>query len=131
MPTPTVVRDSGIENVNAKIDELIESGTLKQLLAMTEVSFSNSLVEAWWRSLKHQWLYLNSLYSASTVRKLVAFYVGEHNMRLPHSTFRGQTPHEMYFGAAENGPAELDAARPEARGKRLETNRRTTCPACA
>ena len=30
-----------------------------------------------------------------TVRRLVAFYVNEHNGVLPHSAFRGQTPDEM------------------------------------
>jgi hypothetical protein len=57
--------DSGVENVNGKVDELIESGLLRRMLAMTEISFSNSLIEAWWRVLKHQWLYLNSLDAGS------------------------------------------------------------------
>ena len=28
---------------------------------MTEISFSNSLIKSWWRVLKHQWLFLNTL----------------------------------------------------------------------
>ena len=55
------------------------------------------MIEAWWRSLKHQWLFLHSLDSVPTIRRLVAFYVDEHNRVLPHSAFRGQTPDEMYF----------------------------------
>ena len=47
------------------------------------------MIEAWWRVLKHQWLYLNSLDCISTLRHLVTFYVQEHNMRLPHSALRG------------------------------------------
>jgi len=66
-------------------------------LAFTELKFSNSMIEAWWRSLKHQWLFLHPLDSVTTVRRLVAFYVDEHNRVLPHSAFRGQTPDEMYF----------------------------------
>ena len=56
------------------------------------------MIEAWWRALKHQWLFLHSLDSATTVRRLVEFYVQEHNRVLPHSAFRGQTPDETYFG---------------------------------
>ena len=56
------------------------------------------MIEAWWRSLKHHWLFLHALDSVPTVRRLVAFYVDEHNRVLPHSAFRGQTPDEMYFG---------------------------------
>jgi hypothetical protein len=37
------------------------------------------MIEAWWRSLKHQWLFLHSLDSVTTVHRLVAFYVEEHN----------------------------------------------------
>ena len=128
--TPTVVADSGVENVNAKVDELIESGTSRRLLAMTEVSFSNSLVEAWWRSLKHQWLYLNSLDSVSAVERLVDFYVTEHNTRLPHSAFNGQTPDERYFGTGQTVPEELKAARARAREARLKANRALSCSVC-
>ena len=66
----------------------------RRLLAFTELRFSNSLIEAWWRSLKHQWLYRHSLDSVAT-RRLVTFYVNEHNHVLPHSAFRGRTPDKM------------------------------------
>jgi hypothetical protein len=35
------------------------------------------MIEAWWRCLKHQWLFLHSLDSVTTVRRLVAFYVDQ------------------------------------------------------
>jgi hypothetical protein len=38
------------------------------------------------------------------LRRLVAFYVEEHNTRLPHSAFRGQTPDEMYYGRGDHVP---------------------------
>jgi len=47
--TPTVLADGGVENVNRNVDELIESGLLRRVLAMTELRFSNSMIEAWWR----------------------------------------------------------------------------------
>ena len=55
---PVVLADAGVENVNAQVDALIQSGVLRRLLAFTELKFSNSMIEAWWRSLKHQWLFL-------------------------------------------------------------------------
>jgi putative transposase len=97
-PVPVVLADAGVENVNAQIDALIASGVLRRVLAYTELKFSNSMIEAWWRSLKHQWLFLHPLDTVATVRRLVAFYVDQHNHVLPHSAFRGQTPDEMYFG---------------------------------
>src|SRR6516165_406854 len=94
---PVLLADAGVENVNAPVDDLITTGVLHRVLAFTELQFSNSMIEAWWRSLKHQWLFLHALDSATTVRRLVAFYVDEHNRVLPHAAFHGQTPDEMYF----------------------------------
>jgi transposase-like protein len=127
---PALLVDGGVENFNSAVDELVDSGLLKRLLAMTDISFSNSLIESWWRTLKHQWLYLNSLDTIGRLEKLVEFYVNEHNSRLPHSAFRGQTPDEMYFGTADHIPAELDAARKRARQIRMEVNRASSCSTC-
>ncbi len=84
------------------MDELILSGLLRRVLALRDVSFSNSLIEAWWRTLKHQWLYLNTLDSVETVRRLVAFYVEAHDTEIPHSAFRGQTPDEIYYSRGKD-----------------------------
>ncbi len=63
-------------------------------------------------------------------RQLTAFYVEEHNTRLPHSAFRGQTPDEMYFGTGAHIPDQLDAAKKVARQTRMKLNRATLCPMC-
>ena len=127
---PRLLADGGVENFNSAVDQLIDSGLLRRLLARTEISFSNSLIESWWRAIKHQWLYLNTPDTIRTLNKLVAFYVEEHNKRLPHSAFRGQTPDEMYFGSGSPIPAELEAAKNAARQSRMEVNRTKTCPTC-
>jgi transposase InsO family protein len=56
--TPTLLADQGVENVNPRVDRLMDEGVLRRVLAQTEVACSNSLIESWWRTLKHQWLYL-------------------------------------------------------------------------
>ena len=132
-PLPGDLREhvlSGVENRTKVIDDLVESGVIRRVLAQVEIACSNSLIEAWWRSLKHQWLFLNSLESVAAVEKLTAFYVREHNAELPHSAFRGQTPDEMYFGTGEGVPDDLKARRREARAKRMETNRARSCRVC-
>ena len=102
----------------------------RTLAQLTEITFSNSLIESWWRAIKHQWLYLNTLDTVEKLAKLVAFYVDEHNTRLPHSAFRGQTPDEMYFGTGDLIPTEIAAAKTAARQSRMEVNRTTWCPTC-
>jgi hypothetical protein len=88
------------------------------------------MIEAWWRSLKHQWLYLNALDTIERVRSLVAFFVDAHNAQMPHAAFRGQTPDEMYFGTAPDLTAGLADARKKARALRLATNRGASCARC-
>jgi putative transposase len=127
---PVVLADAGVENVNAQVDALINTGVLRRLLAFTELTFSNSMIEAWWRSLKHQWLFLHPLDSTTTVRRLVAFYVDEHNRVLPHSAFRGQTPDEMYLGTGDAIPADLTSRATAARRARVEANRSASCATC-
>ena len=125
-----VLADGGVEIVNKNIDDLTESGLLRWVLAMTELKFSNSMIEAWWRALKHNWLFLNTLDSVENVRKLVALYDEEHNSRLPHSAFRGQTPDEMYFGTGDCVPDELERAKAIAKQARFESNRALACGKC-
>ena len=99
---PSVVDDSllrlseilSTSEVDGPIHQVVETGLLKRVLAQTEITFSNSLIDSWWRVLKHQWLYLNTLDTVTTVRKLVAFYIDQHNTHVPHSAFLGQIPDE-------------------------------------
>lgn len=104
--TPTVVVDGGIENYNAAVDELVKSDVLKRVLAQTEIRYSSS------------------------IKKLVAFYVEQHNHHLLHSAFEGQTPDEMYFGTGSEIPKKLELARLAARQSRLRVNRALTCHKC-
>ena len=128
---PDLYADSGVENVNAAVDATLWSACLNRILAQVEVAYSNSMIEAFWRSLKHQWLYLNSLDAIERLRALVAFFVEAHNTQMPHPAFRGQTPDEMYFATGANLPDELAAARAKARAARLAANRAMSCGRCA
>ena len=127
---PIVYVDSGVENLNSAVDAALLAACLKRVLTQVEVTYSNSMIEAFWRSLKHQWLYMNSLDSIERLRILVAFFVEQHNTQMPHSAFSGQTPDEMYFGTAADLPAELAAARSKAREERLAANRAMSCNQC-
>ncbi|MHB8879172.1 MAG: transposase [Myxococcaceae bacterium] len=127
---PTLVADSGVENVNSEVDKVLGLGQLRRVLAQVEISFSNSMIEAWWRSLKHNWLFLNQLDSLAAVERLVGFYVDQHNSVIPHSAFRGQTPGEMYFATGTNVPNELAAAAHAARQARIAANRALKCEDC-
>jgi len=88
------------------------------------------MIEAFWRSLRHQWLYLHSLDSFTHLERLIDFYVKEHNTQMPHHAFVGQTPNEVYFDQADRVPDRLTAARRHARRARMEANRTQSCRVC-
>jgi transposase InsO family protein len=127
----TVVADSGSENVNSDVDDLLEDKGLSRTLAQVDVTFSNSMIEAFWRSLKHSWLYLHSLDSVESLRRLVDFYVRQHNEVMPHAAFEGQTPDEVYFGRGDALVVKLAAARINAREERIGANRTAVCGVCS
>ena len=128
---PTVVFDSGSENVNREVTDLLESVDLTRVLAQVEVTFSNSMIEAFWRSLKHAWLYLHSLDNITVLHRLIEFYVVAHNQVMPHSAFGGETPDEMFFGIGDAVALELVTARKAAREKRITDNRAAACGVCS
>jgi hypothetical protein len=88
------------------------------------------MIEAFWRSLKHGWLYLHTLDTLAALHRLVDFYVRAHNEVMPHSAFEGQTPDEMYFGTGDAVAAELSTARNTAREERMKENRAARCGVC-
>ena len=100
-------------------------------LLHVDITFSNSMIEAFWRSLKHSWLYLHSLESVEPLRSLVGFYVRQHNEVMPHAAFEGQTPDEMYFGSGDPIVVKLAAARIEAREERIRANQAAACGVCS
>ena len=126
----TVVADSGSENINTEVDDLLEGEDLRRVLAQVEVTFSNSMIEAFWRSLRHAWLYLHTLDSIPALGRLIEFYVTAHNEVMPHAAFDGQTPNEMYFGTGDAVAAELVTARKTAREERMKANREAQCGVC-
>ena len=126
----TLYADSGVENVNGEVDDLLDLGKLQRVLAQVEVAFSNSMIESWWRSLKSNWIYINQLDSFATLERLISFYVAEHNTKMPHAAFHGQTPDEVYFGRGDDVPDQLADARRLARQARLEANRVVSCEDC-
>ena len=125
-----VVTDAGSENVNRDVDLELDDSNFQRVLAQIDVTYSNSMIEAFWRSLKHSWPYLHGLESESELRRLIAFYVKAHNQVMPHSAFNGQTPDEIYFGAGGAVASELAVGRAKAQIARMDLNRESRCGVC-
>ncbi len=106
------------------------AATWKRVCSQVEVSYSNSMVEALWRQMKHVWLFLNRLDTLAAVDRLVAFYVEQHNSVMPHGARNGRTPDEVFSGEAADLPDRLRQAHHDAIRERIEANRRLSCVSC-
>lgn len=95
----SVMVGGGVENFNGAVDKLVKEGLLKRILAQTDISSSNSMIETFFRVAKHNWLFVNDLDTIATVRRLIEFYITEHNTKLRHSALNGRTPDEVYLAA--------------------------------
>jgi hypothetical protein len=130
VPPPKVVGDGGSENGGNDLDALINAGIIRWVIARVDILQSNSPVEALFRSLLHQWLYLHKLDTIETVTKLVDFYMPEHN-KFPHTAYKGESPDELYQGRGGDVLKQLAQARVEATEKRLAWNRSVRCGTCS
>ena len=57
----------------------------------------NVFIERLWRSLKYECVYLNNFENARQAKVLIGNWMNHYNRSRPHSTFDGQTPHEVYL----------------------------------
>ena len=78
-------------------DLLVEAGVITRILALVEVSYSNSIIEAYWRSLQREWLVPSR--ARARPDRLAA------NRALPCSTCEPESP-------AKSAALQLRAANP-------------------
>lgn len=119
--------DQGGENRGAAIKW---GPHIKRVFARVESQYSNSVVEMFFRSLKHNFLYRLNLRSFEYTKRKVAYYIKQHNSIMPHSQFRLATPNEVFRGVTDR-MIEEQVNYLHSREKRMSLNRTTTsCPNC-
>ncbi len=128
---PCVFTDSGSENLNGEVNALIQGELLTRIVAQIDIEFSNSMIEAFFRTLKHRWLYLISLPSFETVLTALQTYMPDYTHRIPLNALHGGTPFEVYSGkwttAAQNA---LQTFQVEAKINRITANKSVSCGVC-
>jgi len=125
-----ILVDGGGENHIEKYGDTLNWAKVRMQRALVDIAYSNSMIEVFWRKLKHSYLFKYNLDSLATVKRLIAKFIDEYNTIMPHSAFRGQTPDEMFFGTARDIEKHLTEERIKAREKRVEFNRALSCDTC-
>lgn len=64
----------------------------------------NIFVERLWRSLKYECVYLHNFSIGKEAKDGISEWINHYNLTRPHSTFDGQTPHEVYINNLERHP---------------------------
>ncbi len=127
---PMLMVDNGIENMNSEVDVLVADELVHRVIAQVDLRESNSMIERWWRSLKYGWLFINVLDTTANVRRLIEFYVQQHNQVMPHWALKKLTPDDVYFGTGVGIQERLEKEHAQAREVRLKVNQDLTCETC-
>ncbi len=94
------------------------------------------MIEAFFRSLKNNYLYFTELRTFESLERKVEFYVNEHNNSIPHAGIKYCIPVEIYNGKnIEKEHKKLKLIHKEKRKERIKRNQEIktciTCPAVA
>lgn len=127
-----LITDGGKENINHLVTQFITSKNIKRLIARVEIRKSNSIIEAFFRSLKNNYIYHQSLSNLKTLKRKVNFYLKQHNEVIPHSAFNGATPQETYLSLwTEEKNLYLQSQKTMALENRKLKNKMKLCERCS
>lgn len=123
--------DGGSENINTNVSSLLLSwnDTIIHRIAQRDVLFSNSMIEAFNKVLKHQFLHHRNIASLNSLEKIVAESIPIYNNLKPQWSLGGNTPSETFDGVTIDFHQYTHAFKTQ-KSIRLEKNRKTNCQIC-
>ena len=129
--TPDVFVDSGSENLNEHLDQLVSTNIVKRTVAQIDVEFSNSMIEMLFHRLKHRYLFTIPLTNFEAPEKAVNFYLPENNGAIPHSALKRATSEESITGRWDDNKINDHREKiVQARSARIDTNLSLQCTPC-
>lgn len=123
--------DGGSENVNTTVTTFINSSEIpiKHLIAQRDVVFSNSMIEAINKIIKHQFLHHIEIVDRNQLIKIIAKTIPIYNIVRPQMSLGGNTPEETFNGLS------IDISRythnfKEQKDLRIQLNKKNNCNLC-
>jgi len=127
-----IISDGGPENDNQEVRSLEEDLAIKLTLAQIDIEPSNSMIEYFFKILKHRYLFLKSLENISVITQHSEFFIDQHNNVIPQQVLRGATPAEIYFGTwNKEKENQLVTNHLKARKTRMQYHRNLSCRICS
>ncbi len=92
--------DGGSENVNVTVSSFINSPDvpIEHIIAQKDVVFSNSMIEALNKVIKHQFLYPHEIANSNQLHKILEQSISTYNEIRPQMSLDGNTPEETFNG---------------------------------
>ncbi len=128
---PKLVVDGGSENFNHEVSDILQAKKMKRLQASVDIKQSNSMVEAVFRQLKHQFLLKQSIHNLSQLKEKVDFFFTDANQNKPLKVLDGITPDEAYRGCASYEEITNKAEASKAIKQRIKQNQEQWCISCS
>ncbi|MDH5382806.1 MAG: integrase core domain-containing protein [Cyclobacteriaceae bacterium] len=115
-----LVVDGGPENNNYVVENFINSAEvdITKSVALKDIVFSNSMVEATNKLLKYRYLFPKDVQDGEQLRNVLEKSIDDFNNIRPHGKLGGLTPSEAYQG--QNVPISFDT---EALRQRVNENK--------
>jgi len=127
----SLLTDGGSENVNVTVSGFINSPniSIKHIIAQKDVAFSNSMVEALNKTIKHQFLYPLEIVYQKQLINILDQTVLIYNTIRPQMSLAGNTPQETFDGIPID-ISQYTQGFKEQKQLRLIQNQRNSCKVC-
>jgi len=126
-----LVFDGGPENNNDTIKAFVnkEEVRINPLIALKDIPYSNSVIEAQNKLFKYRYLFRQEYNDINGLRKVFGEDVNDYNYIRPHISLGGYTPFEAYSGMTGLHEQWKELIQ-EARRERLRVNKVEICHLC-
>jgi len=97
--------DQGSQFTSFAFTTILQTHQIKISMDGKGCWMDNVFIERLWRSLKYECVYLHNFGTGNEARSGISDWINNYNMSRPHSSFDGQTPHEVYINNLEKYPS--------------------------
>jgi putative transposase len=126
-----LIVDGGPENCNVHMNNLINRSdiNMNKLIALKNITQSNSMVERANHTLKYRYLFLRDIRNKKHLLRTFNYFLKDYNIIKPHGELRTLTPFEAWSGKQVNDNHRMKLLT-DAKSKRLEHNNANKCLKC-
>lgn len=123
--------DGGSENVNGIVSEFINSSDIpiQHIIAQKDVVFSNSMIEALNKTIKHQFLYHHQITTKKQLKTILEKTILIYNTIRPQMGLGGNTPLETFNGISIE-LSRYTSGFGERKTLRKQVNKQNACKVC-